>query len=128
MLQSMIDNPRPTRAEVTDVANAIFQSSDAIMLSGESAFGKYPVEAVKTMTKIALQTEQTIEVNLDLNLRKVVKSSSCSSGAILGGGDTGTSCKSLDIRHLHRPCRKISLHFPSVSSSVCDVLQRLHHA
>lgn len=73
MLQSMIDNPRPTRAEVTDVANAIFQSSDAIMLSGESAFGKYPVEAVKTMTKIALQTEQTIEVNLDLNLRKVVK-------------------------------------------------------
>lgn len=69
----MIDNPRPTRAEVTDVANAIFQSSDAIMLSGESAFGKYPIEAVKTMTKIALQTEQTIEVNLDLNLRKVVK-------------------------------------------------------
>ena len=73
MLQSMIDNPRPTRAEVTDVANAIFQSADAIMLSGESAFGKYPVEVVRTMTKIAIQTEKTIEVNLDLDLRKAVK-------------------------------------------------------
>ena len=69
----MIDNPRPTRAEVTDVANAIFQSADAIMLSGESAYGKYPVEAVKTMTRIALQTEGTLDVNLDLDLRKVVK-------------------------------------------------------
>lgn len=73
MLQSMIENPRPTRAEVTDVANAIFQSADAIMLSGESAYGKYPVEAVRTMTKIALQTEKTIDVNLELNLRKAVK-------------------------------------------------------
>lgn len=73
MLQSMIENPRPTRAEVTDVANAIFQSADAIMLSGESAFGQYPVEAVATMSKIAVETEKTIDIDLYLDLRKVVK-------------------------------------------------------
>ena len=62
MLDSMQQNPRPTRAEVADVANAIYDGTDAVMLSGESAAGKYPVEAVKMQASIALETEKCITV------------------------------------------------------------------
>ena len=60
MLDSMMKNPRPTRAESTDVANAIYDGTSAIMLSGETAAGAYPVEALKTMVRIAMRTEQDI--------------------------------------------------------------------
>ena len=71
MLHSMIDHPRPTRAEVSDVANAIYQRTDAVMLSGESASGKYAKEAVATLTSIAMEIEQSLEPMYDMELINV---------------------------------------------------------
>lgn len=69
MLHSMINNPRPTRAEVSDIANAIFSKVDAIMLSNETTTGKFPVESVEAMTRIAVHAEQNADSDLNIPVR-----------------------------------------------------------
>lgn len=71
MLDSMMKNPRPTRAETSDVSNAIYQGTSAIMLSGETAAGAYPVEAVKTMARIAERTEKDIDYTTEFKPRRI---------------------------------------------------------
>ena len=109
MLHTMIQNPRPTRAEVTDVANAIYYRTDALMLSGETAYGKYPVEAVRTMAKIAEEAEKTkvssndIPVPMELNhdvtafiAQQAVRGASLLNGdAIITDSYTGTTARYL---------------------------------
>ena len=108
MLHTMINNPRPTRAEVTDIANAIYSSADALMLSGETASGKYPIEAVRTMAAIAEQAEQDrannhidIPLSPDCDIREFMAHSAIEATEKLGvkgiitDSATGTTARSL---------------------------------
>lgn len=103
MLESMIQNPRPTRAEATDIANAIFDGTDAIMLSGETAAGKFPIEAVETMAKIAKRTEAALryrglllkkEVSPLKTVTDAISHATCTSAYDLGARAIITSTKS----------------------------------
>lgn len=93
MLESMINNPRPTRAEVTDIANAIYDGTSAIMLSGETAAGRHPVESVATMAKIAETTEESIDykklfqentVDSEISITNAISHATCTTALDLG--------------------------------------------
>lgn len=100
MLDSMIRNPRPTRAEVTDVANAVYDGTDAVMLSGETAQGKYPVEALQMMVHIVENTEEHLDY--DLLLKKAEEHRMKSTSSALGHA-TVTTANNLGARCIITP-------------------------
>jgi pyruvate kinase len=132
MLESMVTNPRPTRAEVSDIANAIYDGTTAIMLSGESAAGLYPVESLKAMAEIAEKTEQSInykkrfmhnELELDEDIPNAVSSCACLASftldvsAIVAVTRSGYSAKLVSS---YRPACDIIA--PATSERVCRQL------
>lgn len=125
MLDSMIRNPRPTRAEVSDVANAIYDGTDAIMLSGESANGNYPVEAVQTMARIAETTEAQLQYKVAVSNAKhhipaiagVISRATCNAAAELEAAAILTSTQSGATAKRISQCRP---ECPIVAVTPCD--------
>lgn len=128
MLDSMIRNPRPTRAEVTDVANAIYDGTDAIMLSGETAAGKYPVEAVKTMNRIALRTEETLSCdvrscsnNTEVNITDAISHATCTTAQDLDANAIITCTSS---GYTTRMVSKFRPHAPIIATTQSESVMR----
>lgn len=120
MLESMITNPRPTRAEITDIANAIYDGTSAIMLSGETAAGKFPVETVETMARIAETTESCIDYKGNLSERKNTKN--CTVTEAISHATVTTACDIdaaaiITVTKSGRTAKMISKYRPS-----CDII------
>lgn len=132
MLESMMTNPRPTRAEATDVANAIFDGTDAIMLSGETAAGRYPEESVKMMDRIAVRTERALgfgellgrkEISPLRTVTDAISHATCSTALDLGAKAIITSTKSGHTARMvskYRPKARIIAVTPKM-----DVVRRM---
>ena len=108
MLDSMMKNPRPTRAETSDVANAIYQGTSAIMLSGETAAGAYPIEAVQTMAKIAERTEQDIDYSREFKPRKLAEAPDVTSAISHATCTTAADLKATAIVAVSKSGRTVS--------------------
>lgn len=123
MLESMIENPIPTRAEASDVANAILDGTDAIMLSGETAMGKHPVEAVKMMRKIATNVEDCNFCLSNLDLEMNDKYDLSPTGYIKCSCQDGTrfKCKSNTCVHSHRLYSEITIKIKAYCSCYCHI-------
>lgn len=114
MLESMVQNPRPTRAEINDVANAIYDGTDCVMLSGETAAGLWPIEAVATMSDICKETERYLNEREDYHARAGIKNVNSSIGyaAVSTAKRVGARCI-LCPTHSGRTARLISTFRPS---------------
>lgn len=130
MLDSMIKNPRPTRAESTDVANAVYDGTSALMLSGETAAGMYPVEALETMAKIAERTENDInyisrfaksDINKSTDITSAISHATCTTAHDLGAAAIMTVSKSGNTARMiskYRPA------YPIISGTTSKKVQR----
>ncbi len=130
MLDSMIHNPRPTRAEATDVANAVYDGTSAIMLSGETAVGKYPIESLVTMSRIAENTENNIHYKTRFNTKlpeycasvtSAISHATCSTAHSLGASAIIAFTKS------GRTARMVSSFRPAVPIIACSPIDKVCH-
>lgn len=128
MLDSMMKNPRPTRAEATDVANAIYDGTSAIMLSGETAAGLYPVEAVKTMVKIAARTEQDIDYRAKFKRRESMSNpdiTNAISHATCTTAEDLNASAIITVSHSGRTARMVSKYRPSCPVIGCSMSEKV---